>query len=384
MSEKKNVSTRTHDVIIVGGGVIGLLSTLEFSRQGLSVLLIDKQTPGREASWAGGGIISSLYPWSCSDKMNALINWSHCAYPSLVEELFSKTGIDPELVNTGLLYIEESEASHGLSWCAQHNPMYESLSVNRVQQIEPNLVKPRGQSLLLPAIHSVRNPRLLSALTSYLSNLKNVTLLSEAAVFEVLVRNDVAVGVRTELGDFKAKTVVVTAGAWSKLILKQFKLTIPMVPVLGQMISIQAAAGFLKRTVLYKDRYVIPRKDGLILIGSTLENTGFEKRTSEAGLSSLRSVAEYLLPGLKHQPTFSHWAGLRPRLGNGPWIGGVPGCKNLYVNSGHFRNGLASAPASARLISDIVTNEVFDSFRVSILPEADYAPICLVDISEKA
>jgi len=167
----------------------------------------------------------------------------------------------------------------------------------------------------------------------------------------------------------RADQVVLAAGAWSGRLLATLGLELPVKPMKGQMILFKCAEDFLPSMVLAKRRYAIPRRDGHILVGSTLENVGFDKTPTDDALQSLRATAIDLLPGLADAEVVKHWAGLRPASPDGiPYIGPVPGHDGLWLNCGHFRNGLVLAPASCQLLTDLMSNRV-----PSVDPEP-YAP----------
>jgi glycine oxidase len=160
-------------------------------------------------------------------------------------------------------------------------------------------------------------------------------------------------GVVTSQGALKAERIVVCGGAWAAQLLAQLNVQLPVRPVKGQMIAYQAPQGLVQRVVLKDGRYIIPRADGLLLVGSTLEETGFDKTTDEAALASLRQSAEAMLPALATCPVAHQWAGLRPGSPEGiPFIGAIPEWPTVFVNAGHYRNGLVLAPASTHLLVD--------------------------------
>jgi glycine oxidase len=161
--------------------------------------------------------------------------------------------------------------------------------------------------------------------------------------------------VKTTKGRISAERIVICAGAWSGQLLNHLSIKLPVIPVRGQMILFRARPRLISRIVLSNDRYIIPRKDGRILFGSTLEHTGFDKRTTDQARNELHQVAVSMFPTLRDCPIENHWAGLRPGSPNGiPFIGSHPEIKGLYFNTGHFRNGVALAPSSAHLLADII------------------------------
>ena len=160
---------------------------------------------------------------------------------------------------------------------------------------------------------------------------------------------------RSRTGEIKADKVLIAGGAWSSNLLKNINISLDVAPVKGQMILFKTLPGSIKRIVLSQDRYVIPRKDGRVLVGSTLEHTGFEKSITIEAYNDLRSEAARIIPLLADMEVEHHWAGLRPGSTNGiPYICAISEVEGLYVNTGHFRNGVVLGPASARLMADII------------------------------
>jgi glycine oxidase len=204
----------------------------------------------------------------------------------------------------------------------------------------------------MPQIAQVRNPRLVKAARADIAG--RVAIIEQAEVVELLVKNGRAIGVRTPNETHRAQKIIVCAGAWTAELFAQFGQTPDIRPVRGQMILFNAQPGEVRRIVLQQGRYAIPRRDGRVLMGSTMEHTGFDKDTTEDARDQLYAEATALLPALKRASIEKHWAGLRPGSPSGvPYIGGYPGIDGLYFNAGHFRNGVVLAPASARLMADI-------------------------------
>jgi len=218
-------------------------------------------------------------------------------------------------------------------------------------------------------VANVRNPRLVKSLKAALSALPVVTLHEQCEVSGFIREGERVLGVQTSLGEIRGDQVVLAAGAWSGELLKSLGLALPVEPVKGQMILYKCASDFLSCMVLAKGRYAIPRRDGHILIGSTLEHEGFDKTPTLSALESLKASAIELIPALAQAEVVGHWAGLRPGSPEGiPYIGPVPGLAGLWLNCGHYRNGLVLAPASCQLFADLMLG------REPIIDPAPYAP----------
>jgi len=341
------------DILVIGGGIIGLLTARELLMAGASVTLVEMSETGREASWAGGGILSPLYPWRYADAVTALSTWSQVEYPGLCADLAQATGIDPEFERSGLLILDLAEQVEALAWARLHRSHIELVPHQKIKAIEPGLGIEAAAALWMPDIAQVRSPRLVKAVRRSIE--KQVSIREQEEVVELLVEADRVVGARTRKDRIAAGRVVVCAGAWTAKLLDQLEKKPAIEPVRGQMILFNAEPGQINHVVLYRERYLIPRKDGRILIGSTLEHEGFAKVTTAEAKEDLYRAATEMFPLLRRTPVEDHWAGLRPGSPSGiPYIGAYPAIQGLFFNAGHFRNGLAMGPASARLASDLV------------------------------
>ncbi|CAD5109029.1 Glycine oxidase [Pseudomonas carbonaria] len=324
---------------------------------------------GQESSWAGGGIVSPLYPWRYSPAVTALAHWSQDFYPQLGEQLLAETGVDPEVHVTGLYWLDLDDEAEALAWARREGRPLSVVGIDEAYRSVPVLGPGFSHAVYMAEVANVRNPRLTRALREALLRMPNVTLREHCAVQGFLREGERVVGVRTADGELRADRVVVAAGAWSGELLAGLGIELPVEPVKGQMILFKCAEDFLPSMVLAKGRYAIPRRDGHILVGSTLEHVGFDKTPTEEALVSLRASAIELLPALAEAEVVKQWAGLRPGSPEGiPYIGPVPGFDGLWLNCGHYRNGLVLAPASCRLLADLLLG------REPIIDPAPYAP----------
>ncbi|WP_312514221.1 glycine oxidase ThiO [Stutzerimonas nitrititolerans] len=356
-------------VLVVGGGVIGLLSSLLLARGGVDVTLIERQAAGTEASWAGGGIVSPLYPWRYSPAVTALAHWSQDYYPQLGQTLLRQTGIDPEVYATGLYWLDLQDEDEALAWAERQGRALYPVPMEQVRAAVPALGDGFSRAVFMPGVANVRNPRLLAALREALQRMPNVRVVEHSPVEALIQEGRRIVGVRTAEREWRGEQVVMAAGAWSAELLAPLGIELPVKPMKGQMILYKCAEDFLPSMVLAKRRYAIPRRDGHILVGSTLEDVGFDKAPTEDALESLKATAVELLPALVNAEVVKHWAGLRPGSPDGvPYIGAMSGFDGLWLNCGHFRNGLVLAPASCQLLADLMLGR-----KPSIDP-APYAP----------
>jgi glycine oxidase len=343
------------ETIIIGGGIIGLLSAYQLANAGQQVVLLESGETGSEASWAGGGIVSPLYPWRYSPAVTALAHWSQDFYPGLGERLRAHTGVDPEVHETGLYWLDLEDEEDALTWASAQGRPLQRVAMEQVHAAVPVLGEGFSKAVFMPGVANVRNPRLLRALRVALAGMANVRIVEHCPVTGFLHEGRRVLGVQTAKGEMRGECVVVAAGAWSGELLATLGLALPVKPMKGQMILFKYAEDFLPSMVLAKRRYAIPRRDGHVLVGSTLEDVGFDKTPTEDALDSLRATAAELLPSLADAEVVRHWAGLRPGSPDGvPYIGEVPAYKGLWLNCGHFRNGLVLAPASCQLLTDLI------------------------------
>ncbi|MCF6782762.1 glycine oxidase ThiO [Stutzerimonas stutzeri] len=343
------------ETIIIGGGIIGLLSAYQLANAGQQVVLLESGETGSEASWAGGGIVSPLYPWRYSPAVTALAHWSQDFYPGLGERLRAHTGVDPEVHETGLYWLDLEDEEDALAWASAQGRPLQRVAMKQVHAAVPVLGEGFSKAVFMPGVANVRNPRLLRALRLALAGMANVRIVEHSPVTGFLHDGGRVLGVQTAKGEMRGERVVVAAGAWSGELLATLGLALPVKPMKGQMILFKCAEEFLPSMVLAKRRYAIPRRDGHVLVGSTLEDVGFDKTPTEDALDSLRATAAELLPALADAEVVRHWAGLRPGSPDGvPYIGEVPAYEGLWLNCGHFRNGLVLAPASCQLLTDLI------------------------------
>ena len=346
-----NVKIMT-DCIVVGGGLIGMLSARELKKSGMDVLLLEKGQMGKESSWAGGGILSPLHPWRYSDEVNELANEGHRLYPHVAQELHHESGVDPEYIRSGMLILNSAETEPAKAWANKWSmdlSVFESAA--ELQQVAPGIGELYDHGMWLPDIAQMRNPRLVKSARGSLQAL-GVQYEENAQVEKLNVENGRIKGVVANGKSYQADCVLVASGAWSGDLLGMFGNPPKVEPVKGQMILLKGTPGLLKPMLLAENRYLIPRKDGRILCGSTIEKTGYDKSLSEDVKMSLLKTAVEIYPQLAKLEIEHHWSGLRPGSPDGvPYIGPHEDISGLFVNAGHYRNGVILGIASARKIA---------------------------------
>lgn len=328
--------------------MIGYSTALELARTGASVTLLERRLAGQESSWAGGGILYPLLPWDYEGAVNLLVQRSIALFPAWSEELQAVSGIDPEYRRCGMLVLPPFSTVKARTWCDTHATR---LEMARADKIAPELAT-NEDALWLPDVAQARNPRLLKALRHSLE-LLGVKISEHTEVTGWKNDGTRITGIETNRGILNADRHIVTSGAWSRQLLGKFALNLDIRPIRGQMLLFKAEPGNLRTIILKNGTYLIPRLDGHILAGSTLEDVGFDKTTTEEAKTMLYTQATEILPLLKNAPLVQHWSGLRPGSpDNIPTIDRHPVLENLYINSGHFRYGVTMAPASAKIMAN--------------------------------
>jgi len=337
------------DCIVIGGGIIGMTTARELAMRGLSVSLFDKGKPGMESSWAAGGILSPMRPWLEHPCSAELSSQGKACYEDYVEELKQQTGIDPEYYRSGILLINTSDVEHTRQWADKNSILF----TENYKEYPSNMHIP-AKSIFLPEIAQVRVTRLLKALHASLLGL-GVTIFEDTAITGLEIHNDQCKSAATASKKYNADSFVISAGAWSEQILGSVSNDIKMKPVLGQMLCVKFPSQQLETMVLDGGHYFIPRKDGHVLIGSTMEDVGFAKDITQAASDNLMEWACALWPNIADAKFVKQWSGLRPATDNGkPYLGKLKDHDNIYINAGHFRKGILQAPICARNIADMI------------------------------
>ncbi len=340
------------DVIIVGGGLKGMLTALFLHDAGLKVMVLDQNELGRESSWAGGGLVSPLYPWRSSDAVSVLAQYSQQHYPALCERMRDEVGIDPQWLRSGLLVTDTSEHAHAQRWAQTWGYELKQLSGSDLQACEPQLASTIPQALFLPALGQVRSPRLSAALRASLHQ-RPVLVSEHYPVTGLHVEKGQVAGVYLGSELFKAGKVVLAAGAWMGSFPQVQSAGIQVYSMLAESIMFRSHPGLLKRIVVHQNHYLIPRQDGRIVCGSVLDGGGLEKQITAEARTQLWELSCGLVPALQGLPVHNHWGSLLSfSMDNVPYIGEHPEIRGLYVNAGHGNHGIATGLASAQLLVD--------------------------------
>lgn len=335
------------ETLIVGGGVMGLLTALHLHDRGRQVCLVDAGSAIPPASWAGGGILSALFPWRYPDPLTRLTHHAHDDYIRLSARIRAAGGVDPQVHRTGMLVSCRGDGDKALSWARKWGvAMYRPGEAG----IPPGLRA--DNHVWMPEVGTIRNPRLLQGLRHLLQ--KEGVKQLEGQV-QSIIRH--AGGWRlTGSGlELYSDQVLLSAGAWANSLLAEMDVELSLMPVRGEMLLYDAGLQPPPCIILEESGYVIPRADGKVLVGSTLDPDITDQRPTEKAARNLEAVARWLWPPLQGKVPLAHWAGIRPGSSRPwPWLGEVPGGSGLFVAAGHYRNGLVSAPASAELLADLM------------------------------
>lgn len=338
----------TGHTLIVGAGISGLSVALALLQRGHRITVLDRGVAGAESSWAGGGILSPLLPWDYAEPVSTLALRSMAAYAAWVADIEATSKLDAELWRCGILALDVASPEQALAWCTAHGMV--------ALRDDPDALSTLGggNHIWLPGVAQVRNPRLVAALRTAVVQLGGV-IHERCPAVGVVTQNRRVTGVQTATGTFQADSVVLATGAWSGLGLAELAATPKIRPMRGQMLLFKLEPGVLNTVLFRHGLYLIPRRDGHVLVGSTIEDAGFDKTTDDATRQRLHADAAALLPQLSALQPVQHWAGLRPGSpDNIPVIDRHPDFDNVFINTGHFRYGVTMAPASAELLVSLM------------------------------
>ena len=352
------------DCIVVGGGVIGLSLAWVLGQQGVRVLVIDRQEVGRGTSWAGVGIFPPANMNTARDPIDKLRAKSHVLHAEWAEKLQSTTGIDTGYRRCGGIYLALSRGEQA-ALIGQANYWQE-------YGIESHRLESDSLAEIEPALESIaQSPRLLSAwllsdeallrspdhlLALRMACQQQGVKFQESCEIQDLVATEGKIDrIVSSAGDFQADNYCLTAGAWTRLLLDQLGISSGIYPVRGQVLLYKLPQQIFTRVVNEGNRYLVPRDDGHILVGSNEEEVGFQLGNSKTVVDLLRNWAEGVLPALKDQPIIRTWSGLRPAsFDSFPYIGKLPGLANGFIASGHYRSGLHLSCATATELANLV------------------------------
>jgi glycine oxidase len=345
------------DVLILGGGVIGLTVAYYLAREKVPVEVVDRGDFGQEASWAGAGIIPPGNPAVARTPFDRLRALSAQSFPDLSQELRERTGIDNGYLRCGGLEILDDAGDAGDQEWRGEGIRYQELSGPDLRRLEPNLAPRFVRGVLLPDTAQLRNPRHVKALVSGCASW-GVRLRPECPAVGLERDGDRISAVTTTAGPLIAGQYLIAAGAWSDTLLGQVGWRPGIRPVRGQIALLNSGVPLCHRVLMLGKRYLVPRPDGRVLVGATEEDAGFDKRTTAVAIRDLLAFALDLVPALADAPLERSWAGLRPGSPDGlPFLGQVPGLTNLWVAAGHFRAGIQLSLGTGIVMKELLLGQ---------------------------
>ena len=348
------------EVLVVGAGLIGLGVAYELAKRGIAVNVYDRAEPGRAASWAGAGMLA---PYSEEMPDAAMLSFCRSAlanYPAFVEELRERTGVDARFRRDGTMHVALDDGAlaalevRAATYRANGGEV-EILSRAETLAREPMLAKHCAGAVFVANEAQVDNRRLGRALTAACESLGVRFERVEDLAVETDARR--VRGLRTPRGFTAAPFVVNATGAWAgELAGVPAHVRVPVRPVAGEMLALAVPAAAIRALVWLGHRYLVPRGDGRLLVGATVEERGFDARVTAAGMRDLLDAALAVAPALAGFAVVETWAGLRPGTPDGRPYLGETAVEGYVVATGHYRNGILLAPASARLIAAMIAD----------------------------
>lgn len=352
-------SDKSTDVAIVGGGVMGCAVALRLAQRGIAVTVIERGIPGAEASSAAAGMLAPQMEVEGPGPMLELGLRSRALYPALAVELADATGIDIGYVKSGVLAVALSAAdARALEarrvWQAARGMRVELLSGPEARAREPGLGDAVLAALHLPDDAQV-NPRALAPALSQAAAAAGARFLQGRYVRRVRVAAGVATGVELDGETLHAERVVVAAGSWSGLVEGAGVPASVVRPARGQLVAIETRPPLFRCVLSVEGRgYLVPRRDGTVVAGSTVEMVGFRKEVTVGGLAEILNLACTLVPALADAPVKDSWSNFRPYTEDHLPVLGTTSVRGLFLATGHYRNGILLCPVTAQAIADLI------------------------------
>ena len=337
---------------IIGAGVSGLSVALSLLKRGPWRSVPEAARAAAAPPRAEGAFLFPLLPWDYPDPLNALALRSMSSYEAWLSPVEASAGQDTEFWRCGMMLLDSINTHQVLSWCRGHYLTVEQVRHSPVTSTDAN--QDLRNALYLPQVAQVRNPRLIRVLVSAIKH-QGGDIHEHCAITGFTTAARKIIGIQTAAHDWETANVVLATGAWAGLPTAGLPPAPHIRPIRGQMLLFKLNPGVLTTIIYRNGLYLIPRLDGHVLVGSTLEDAGFDKSVDMPTRQRLHAEAAELLPVLASVEPIQHWAGLRPGSpDNIPIIGRHPDFDNVFVNTGHYRYGVTMAPASAELLADLI------------------------------
>jgi len=368
-----------YDAIVVGGGVIGGSIAYSLSKRGFKVLVLEKNRLASESSGAAGGMLAAQSEFNGSSEWFEFALKSREMFPTLAVEIKEASGIDIELINKGMFKVglnerEQQENKQLMAIQRQYGEQANWLTSNEVRKKEPALSEAITGALFYEKDGQVDASKLsLGFLKS--AETRGAVVKEDVEVHDFHFLSGKVTGVVTTAGDFFSETIVVAGGAWSEKLLSTTGLQLGTYPVKGECFSVVTDQPLLRSTIFSHGCYLVPKKEGRLIVGATVKPQLDNKKVSIEGIFSLMEKAKVLLPTIENAEFERAWAGIRPQTADGlPYVGEHPMYKGLFIATGHFRNGILLSPMTGEVIADMVegkpTTLNMTSFEVDRLMKA--------------
>lgn len=364
---------KIYDAIIIGGGVNGGAIAFNLAKRGMKVLLLEKDRFASKASGAAAGMLGAQAELDGEGPLFQIARISRALFNNLADELKTISGVDIELVNKGMLRLAltdwEQQEHHRISEIHKQNgELAEVLTGKEARKREPALSNEVIGALYLEKDGQVAAPQLVLGFLRTASALGCV-IKEFVEVQSFHFSNGKITGVATNEGDFMSSNVVVTGGAWSEKLLMKIGLQLKMYPVKGECFSIKTKVPMVSSTIFTPECYLVPKKDGRIIVGATVIPNTFNQQVTFEGIFSLMEKAKRLVPSITLGEWEKGWTGIRPQTADGlPYLGEHPDYKGLFIATGHFRNGILLSPITGEVMADLIEGKSpsidISSFRI--------------------
>jgi glycine oxidase len=350
------------DVVVIGGGVIGCSIAYYLAKRGARVTVLERDLIGSHSSSAAAGILGAQVEMAEPGPLSELCVKSRSMFPDLASELYRLTGIDIELIRTGVLRIawtrEEAEALYKRGvWQRERGGTADWWDRDRVRSVEPAVSDRIEGALYIPGDSHVSSSRLTRAF-SYAAELLGAELIERCEVTALRAGKDRIERVESDRGTFQAEHVVLAAGAWSAALAGKLGLRLPVVPVKGESLAVYPRRALFERTLFAEGCYLVPKADGKVIVGATERAGDFTEWVTMDAIQKLTSEAVRLVPELADSTFIRAWSSVRPGSVDGlPFIGKFEPYRNLFVATGHFRNGILLSPVTGQGIAEMIAGE---------------------------
>ncbi|GAB3058195.1 glycine oxidase ThiO [Virgibacillus ainsalahensis] len=368
---------KRYDAVVVGGGVIGCSIAFQLSKRDYHVLVIEKERIAQKASRAAAGMLGAQNEITEDSPLFSMARRSREMFPELAEELKLLSGIDIELLQSGILRVAQSdEEMENLKKIASFQEMKgetaELLNTAQVQAREPEISGTVAGGLYMPRDGQVSAPLFSQALAKSAAVL-GAEFLEYTEVIDFVKENGSVSGVRTGTDIFFADEVIVAGGPWSSQIIEKTGLTLNAHPVKGECLSVHHHGRIVTSSIFSSDGYIVPKSGGSLIIGATQKPDTFDESVELTSVYQLINNAMKIIPALKSATWEKAWAGIRPQTGDGlPYLGRDPDLGGLSIATGHYRNGILLAPVTGFLMADLIQGKAIDdTFRMDRIPHEE-------------